>query len=82
LAENLVRYSVFSQAAGAIGNIILNLILIPKFGVTGAAVSTVVSYSIAGYFSLMAFSQTRPICLIIARSLLAPLNLGARGGRL
>jgi O-antigen/teichoic acid export membrane protein len=47
LAENLVLVSFFQTAIGCIANIILNLILIPKMGIIGAAWATFVSYGIA-----------------------------------
>ena len=47
VAENLVMKSFFRTAVGALVNIILNMILIPKYGITGAAMATLLSQLIA-----------------------------------
>lgn len=49
--------------AGAIGNIILNMILIPKFGAFGAAVATLLSYIIVWFIRLI--DSKKIICLTI-----------------
>lgn len=59
LSENLQNLSTINTVIGAVANILLNLILIPKYGVSGAAISTVLSYSIAAYFMNLAFKKTR-----------------------
>lgn len=59
LSENLQKFSTINTVMGAIANILLNLILIPKYGVYGAAISTLLSYSIAAYFMNLAFTKTR-----------------------
>jgi O-antigen/teichoic acid export membrane protein len=41
-----VKYILYFSIISAIGNIIFNIILIPKYGIIGAAVSTVIGYSI------------------------------------
>jgi len=43
--ENLTKLSFIRAFIGMILNIILNLILIPKFGIVGSAVATLVSYT-------------------------------------
>lgn len=50
LAENLQLYSFYRTLAGAILNIFLNYILIPTYGIEGAAFSTLFSQFIASYF--------------------------------
>ena len=59
LSENLQKFSTMNTVMGAISNILLNLILIPKYGVYGAAISTLLSQSIAAYFMNLAFTKTR-----------------------
>ena len=49
LLENLQRYSFYRTLAGAVSNIILNLWLIPKYGVKGAAFATLMSQFVAAY---------------------------------
>jgi len=58
LNENLNRYSLYRAGLGSIVNVILNLILIPYYGILGASLSTVISYMIA-IFSLGIFPKTR-----------------------
>lgn len=59
IAENLQRYSLYRTMAGAILNIVLNLAFIPKFGIKGAAFSTVISYFSAAYLSMVFFRSSR-----------------------
>jgi len=49
VAENLQKYSFYRTFSGAIVNILLNFILIPKFGIKGAAVATLISQLVASY---------------------------------
>ena len=50
IIENFQRINLYWTALGAIINVCLNLVLIPRYGPTGAAISTVASYAIAAYF--------------------------------
>lgn len=61
IAEELYKFSLVTQTAGAASNVVLNLILIPRYGGIGAAVSTVVSYGASSYFSLLFHPRTRPM---------------------
>jgi PST family polysaccharide transporter len=58
LIEQLQRISFYRTLIGLICNIMLNLVLIPRFGAIGAAIATVVSYSMAT-FSMVFFKSTR-----------------------
>jgi O-antigen/teichoic acid export membrane protein len=49
--ENKNTLSLTKTAAGAISNVLLNLLLIPRYGAVGAATATVVSQSISSVFS-------------------------------
>ncbi len=59
IAENLQRYSLYRTLSGAILNVILNLAFIPKFGIKGAAFSTIISYFLAFYLSMAFFKPSR-----------------------
>ena len=59
VAENLQRYSFYITALGAVLNISCNLWLIPIYGIKGAALATIISYSTVAYFSLGCFRKTR-----------------------
>jgi O-antigen/teichoic acid export membrane protein len=48
-SENLQKIAFYRTFAGAVINIMLNLVLIPAYGVVGAAIATVISYMFAGF---------------------------------
>jgi O-antigen/teichoic acid export membrane protein len=50
-------------------NVALNFILIPKYGIVGAAVATLISYSLA-VFSIILFPKTRKQFFMMMKSLL------------
>jgi PST family polysaccharide transporter len=58
LVEQLQKISFYRCLIGLICNILLNLILIPRFGAMGAAIATVISYFMATY-SIVFFKSTR-----------------------
>jgi polysaccharide transporter, PST family len=68
LSKNLLTLSLYWTVAGAIINLIMNLYLIPKYSAMGAAISTVVSYAIAGVFANIFSARTRPIFYLQMRS--------------
>jgi O-antigen/teichoic acid export membrane protein len=72
LSEDIVYLSLLTQMSGAISNVFLNLILIPKYGVVGAAVGTVFSYAMASYFSLWFVSASRPMARIMTTAMFKP----------
>lgn len=59
LVEGLQKMQFKRTLLGAIANILMNSILIPLFGVTGAAIATVISYSLAAYLSDAIWENTR-----------------------
>ncbi|MDR3717136.1 MAG: flippase [Puia sp.] len=60
-SEGLLKLSLYRTVAGAILNIGLNLFLIPRFAGMGAAVATVIAYSMAAVFGNIFSGRTRPI---------------------
>jgi O-antigen/teichoic acid export membrane protein len=48
-AENLTKKSFYRTSLGALLNIILNIILIPRYGITGAAYATLIAQLFANY---------------------------------
>ena len=77
IAEHLLKYSLISHGAGALTNVCLNFVLIPIHGVLGAAVATLISFSISGVMMFFLFKQTRYIALVLLSSPL-PTRLGAK----
>lgn len=61
ISENLQVYRMVSYIVAAIMNIVLNYILIRAIGIYGPAISTLISYSFAVYFSLLFSRKTRPM---------------------
>jgi len=68
--ENLQIYSTINTFLGAVANIILNFILIKKFGVIGAAWATLFSQALSAYFSLYLWEKTRFNFYLITKSLI------------
>lgn len=52
IAEGYVKLTFLRTGFGAIVNILLNLILIPKMGMMGAAIATLVAYASSAFFVL------------------------------
>ena len=70
LIENVLVFSLITQGIGSGVNVALNYFLIPKYGATGAAFATLISYSFASFFSLFLYSKTRPVFFMMVRSIL------------
>ena len=56
LAENLTKMSLYRTIAGSIVNIVLNLVLIPLWGIVGAAMSALIAYLVST-FSIFLFHK-------------------------
>ena len=67
--ENLTKLSFSRTFIGMVLNILLNFILIPKYGIVGAAIATLVSYTIAT-FSLIFNKNTTYQIVIMVKSIL------------
>jgi len=70
--EGLLKFPLFRQIMGAIANISLNFILIPKYGGVGAAIATVISYGIASYLAFFLTSKTQVAAKMMTLSLAFP----------
>jgi PST family polysaccharide transporter len=64
VAKGQQKYMPYGAVAGATVNVLLNVALIPRYGALGASWATVISYSIAGIFSLLFITGTRPMALL------------------
>ena len=69
IAENYTKILFLITFMGAIINTILNIILIPKLGINGAAIATVLS-QFAVAFSIVLISKTRYNFLLMIKSFL------------
>jgi PST family polysaccharide transporter len=68
-ALSIQRYAPIVTTLGLGINVAMNLVLIPKFGALGAAVSTVVSYFISGYLSSFAIKPLNGLAIAQTRAL-------------
>jgi PST family polysaccharide transporter len=68
--ENLNKHNLIKSVQGLFLNVILNLVLIPKYGINGAAIATLISQFYASYFYYLFFKKTRHIFLLQSKSIL------------
>jgi O-antigen/teichoic acid export membrane protein len=66
---------------GLVVSIVLNLVLIPRFGGAGAAAATVISYTVSGFVASFLFRPLRPAGRMQLRSLWPWHRLGAQFAR-
>lgn len=72
LVAGLQRYIFLFNVLGAVSNVILNLLLIPSFGIAGCAAATVISYGIVGIVPQLVIPSTRRIMMHYLQALLIP----------
>lgn len=70
LIEGLLRFNFYRAVLGMVVNVGLNFVLIPKFGVIGAAWATVMSQACASMFFNALYSKTRQVFLMQCKSFL------------
>lgn len=68
IAKGMYSLVYFKDVFGLISNIVLNIILIPKYAGFGAAISTLISYFLASIFSNLFFVETRKILFVMLKS--------------
>ncbi len=68
ITEKLQIYTLIYAVAGAVFNIILNLFLIPKWGINGAAIATVISQFFATSLSNLFSRKTRDMFFLQLRA--------------
>ena len=69
IVENLQRIYLYRSLVGVFVNVLLNYLLIPIMGATGAAIATVITQLFASYISLCFFKNTIHVFWIATRSL-------------
>lgn len=76
IIENLQKFVVLRNIVGCLVSIILNILLIPKFGIIGSAIATVITMAFSGYFSHLFVRQFNFLFKIQTKSIFkSPLNL-------
>jgi PST family polysaccharide transporter len=69
ISEGLTHFSFRNTLTGAIVNVFLNFILIPKYGGVGASVATLISYAIGSVFANFFSLKTRKIFFLQIKSI-------------
>lgn len=78
--ENLQHLDFLRTFSGAVANVLLNLILIPAYGIVGAAIATVISYTIAGFLFDFFNSRTKVLFVMkVSAFAMKGLRLGGSG---
>lgn len=75
LVEGAVEFSMLTHGMGALVNVVLNWLLIPRLGVIGAAYATLISYATSSYFALLLHRKTWPVFKMMTLSMLLPFRM-------
>jgi O-antigen/teichoic acid export membrane protein len=67
IAEGLQKYSLYRSVFGLIINIYLNFLLIPSYGIVGAASATLITHVFTSLVIFAFVSQLRPTLLLMVR---------------
>jgi len=73
VSENQTKITALATTIGAITNIALNFILIPKFGINGAALATLISYTFVS-LSILFSHKGKSQFSIILKGIILPFN--------
>jgi Na+-driven multidrug efflux pump len=69
LTKNFLKISLIGTVLGSVINVLLNIVLIGKIGIQGAAISTLVSYSVS-VFIILFIHKTRSHGLLMLKSII------------
>jgi PST family polysaccharide transporter len=61
IAEGRPKLNLQRTVLGVCVNVVLNFVLIPRFGLIGAATATIVAHSVAAFFSDLIQAKSRPL---------------------
>ncbi len=70
--ENLFRYSMITAVIGAVVNLALNYLLIPRYASVGAIWAMIISFAVTIYFIDLFFSHLRKNLKIMVQAILTP----------
>ena len=73
IAEGLTRVVLSLSVMSVVGNILFNLLLIPRYGAVGAAWTTLVAGSLVLIWRF-SYGPTRPAALMMLKALAAPVR--------
>lgn len=75
IAENMIRFNMLATILGAVVNIGMNFLLIPRYAGLGAAWATTIGYGISAYLSTVLSKRLWPVFGQLSLSLLVPFRL-------
>ena len=67
--ENLNKHNLYKSVSSVLLNIALNFFLIPKYGINGAAIATLISQAYGSYFYFLIPKETRHIFILQTKSM-------------
>ncbi|NEQ38362.1 MAG: flippase [Okeania sp. SIO3I5] len=70
ITEGLTKLYLARTLVGMLSNVVLNIFLIPLYQGLGAAIATVISYAVSGFFANLFDPRTRKIFKLQAKSLI------------
>ena len=73
IAENLQYIATIRSTAGAMVNIALNIMVIPKYGINGAAIATFCSVFVASHIIFLFINRARMVFIMQSKSFLRPI---------
>ena len=69
LCENQNRYVLLFCTMGAVGNFIINFLLIPRWGINGAAFATLITQVLSNFIFPFLFQATRPYSVNVLKAI-------------
>ncbi|MCD6197931.1 MAG: flippase [Deltaproteobacteria bacterium] len=72
IAENLQYIATIRSTAGAMVNVVLNILLIPNYGINGAAIATFFSVFVASHIAFSFINKARKVFVMQNKSFLRP----------
>src|SRR5690606_4047125 len=69
ISENFQAYNIICLGFGMVANIILNVVMIPRIGIIGAAYATLISQFLASVLAPVFFKKTRNSFFMMVRAL-------------
>ena len=75
VAENKTIFLLFRYTLGMLINLVLNWLLIPIYGIEGAAYATLIAYLFASYLSASLYKGMWPLFVMETRALYLPGSL-------
>lgn len=72
VAENVQQIATIRSTAGAMVNVALNIVLIPRYGINGAAIATFFSVFVASHIAFLFINKARIVFIMQNRSFFKP----------